>query len=181
MGIRYVIPVRGEMYPQMVCDVCGQIITNLDEGNVIWAAPPKDWNGGEWATDDVYFTHKRCDNLLRRHFQEAGNLRTFWEELRLFPVQLMYNLGMRPAARAAYDTRLRISIRESIPRTGLALRFYVFKRDNYRCQICGRAATDGITLEIDHKVPRAKGGTDELSNLWTLCFDCNRGKSDSDL
>jgi 5-methylcytosine-specific restriction endonuclease McrA len=36
-------------------------------------------------------------------------------------------------------------------------------------------------LEIDHRIPRAKGGSDDPSNLWTLCFDCNRGKSDSDL
>lgn len=65
--------------------------------------------------------------------------------------------------------------------TGLALRFAIFKRDKYRCQICGRSAHDGVTLEVDHRVPRAKGGSDNPANLWTLCFDCNRGKSDSDL
>ena len=57
------------------------------------------------------------------------------------------------------------------------LRFLVLERDGYRCQICGRTA-NGTTLEVDHKVPVAKGGTDSLKNLWTLCFDCNRGKSD---
>lgn len=64
-----------------------------------------------------------------------------------------------------------------------SLRFQVFKRDNYRCQLCGRAAQDtsDLVLEVDHKIPRSKGGLDELDNLWTLCYDCNRGKSDSDL
>lgn len=62
-----------------------------------------------------------------------------------------------------------------------AVRFAIFKRDGYRCQICGRSAQQGMVLEIDHKLPRAKGGTDDRSNLWTLCFDCNRGKRDSDL
>lgn len=61
------------------------------------------------------------------------------------------------------------------------LRFLILKRDNYRCQICGRNAQDGIKLEIDHKLAWAKGGTDEESNLWTLCEECNRGKRDSDL
>lgn len=66
--------------------------------------------------------------------------------------------------------------------TGLALRFFILKRDGYRCQICGRNAQDhGVVLEIDHRIPRAKGGTDDPANLWTLCFDCNRGKRDSDL
>ena len=63
----------------------------------------------------------------------------------------------------------------------LAVRFNVMKRDNYRCQICGRSANDGAVLEIDHKVPRAKGGKNNIDNLWTLCFDCNRGKRDKDL
>lgn len=63
----------------------------------------------------------------------------------------------------------------------LKLRFEVFRRDDYCCQICGATAQDGVKLEVDHKTPVAKGGTDELSNLWTLCFPCNRGKGTSDL
>lgn len=58
----------------------------------------------------------------------------------------------------------------------LSLRFDVFRRDEFRCQICGATASDGARLEVDHKVPVAKGGLDEISNLWTLCFGCNRGK-----
>jgi len=61
----------------------------------------------------------------------------------------------------------------------LAIRFRILKRDGYRCQLCGRNAQDGIKLEVDHKYPRSKGGTDDESNLWVLCFDCNRGKRDS--
>jgi 5-methylcytosine-specific restriction endonuclease McrA len=33
-----------------------------------------------------------------------------------------------------------------------------------------------IVLEIDHRVPKAAGGTDDESNLVTSCRDCNRGK-----
>lgn len=63
----------------------------------------------------------------------------------------------------------------------LTIRFLVLKRDHYRCQICGRTAQDGVKLEVDHKIARSKGGSDDLSNLWTLCFDCNRGKRDKSL
>ncbi len=58
------------------------------------------------------------------------------------------------------------------------LRYDILKRDNFKCQICGRTQSDGVTLEVDHKVPIAKGGKTEPDNLWTLCRDCNRGKSD---
>ena len=58
-----------------------------------------------------------------------------------------------------------------------SLRYDILKRDNFRCQICGRTAQDGVTLEVDHKKPIAKGGKTEPDNLWTLCMDCNRGKA----
>lgn len=31
-------------------------------------------------------------------------------------------------------------------------------------------------LEVDHVLPRSEGGGDELENLLTACWDCNRGK-----
>lgn len=58
----------------------------------------------------------------------------------------------------------------------LRLRFRVLKRDGYRCQLCGRTAQDGVKLEVDHKVARHNGGSDDPSNLHVLCFPCNRGK-----
>jgi len=56
------------------------------------------------------------------------------------------------------------------------LRFEVYKRDNFTCQYCGRKAPD-VILNIDHIVPVSKGGTNEILNLITSCFDCNNGKS----
>ncbi len=65
----------------------------------------------------------------------------------------------------------------------LSLRLKVLSRDNFRCVFCGKSpATDlGTKLHIDHIVPFSKGGKSELSNLQTLCFECNLGKSDREL
>ena len=57
-----------------------------------------------------------------------------------------------------------------------ALRFAVMKRDHYRCRLCGKTADQGAWLEVDHITPVSKGGKTVLDNLWTLCFECNRGK-----
>ncbi len=59
-------------------------------------------------------------------------------------------------------------------------RWSVLKRDNYRCVVCGAspAVDHSVRLEVDHIVPVAKGGSDDLGNLRTLCQNCNRGKSD---
>lgn len=59
------------------------------------------------------------------------------------------------------------------------LRYQVLKRDHYRCVICGRSAKDGVKLHVDHIKPVSRGGKTTLSNLRTLCSDCNLGKSAS--
>jgi 5-methylcytosine-specific restriction endonuclease McrA len=57
-----------------------------------------------------------------------------------------------------------------------SLRYDVMRRDGFRCCLCGRTATNGVELEVDHIIPVAKGGNTTYSNLQTLCRDCNRGK-----
>jgi 5-methylcytosine-specific restriction endonuclease McrA len=69
--------------------------------------------------------------------------------------------------------------RSATRRRGMSkrLRLLILERDGYKCCLCGKTKKE-TKLEVDHKVPVAKGGTDSLNNLWTLCIDCNRGKSD---
>ena len=57
------------------------------------------------------------------------------------------------------------------------IRLIVFKRDGYKCNICGNSAKEGFSLEVDHILPKSKGGKNIMSNLQTLCKSCNRGKS----
>jgi hypothetical protein len=65
-------------------------------------------------------------------------------------------------------------------RTGISkkTRFDVFKRDGFQCAYCGAHPSEVVLLEIDHIHPVAEGGSNEIDNLVTACFDCNRGKSD---
>ncbi len=52
------------------------------------------------------------------------------------------------------------------------VRKYVFERDRHQCQSCGETTN----LEVDHIIPLAKGGTNDLSNFQTLCRRCNSKK-----
>lgn len=47
----------------------------------------------------------------------------------------------------------------------------IIARDK-KCLKCG--SLYGLT--VDHKVPISRGGTDEMSNLQTLCLNCNSNK-----
>lgn len=60
------------------------------------------------------------------------------------------------------------------------LREYIKKRDNFTCCNCGNSIhkEPNLLLEIDHIIPVAKGGCTVEDNLQTLCWKCNRAKSD---
>jgi predicted Zn-ribbon and HTH transcriptional regulator len=68
----------------------------------------------------------------------------------------------------------RPSARDLIPPQ---LRFRVFQRDGFRCRYCGRGATQGAILHLDHVVPFSAGGETTEENLLTACDTCNLGKS----
>ena len=56
------------------------------------------------------------------------------------------------------------------------LREFIFSKTKGRCSYCGAKAK-----EIDHIVPRAKGGTDSTYNLAASCRSCNEKKSNLSL
>lgn len=70
-----------------------------------------------------------------------------------------------------------MATRKPIPKR---TRFEIFKRDGFKCQYCGKAAPE-VILEIDHVVPVAHGGTNDITNLVTACRECNNGKGAREL
>lgn len=66
-----------------------------------------------------------------------------------------------------------------VPRVPISnsTRFKIMERDGFICRVCGRsAAEDHVTLNVDHWICLANGGTNEVSNLVTLCAPCNKAK-----
>jgi 5-methylcytosine-specific restriction protein A len=57
------------------------------------------------------------------------------------------------------------------------LRGQVLQRDAWLCVECKRNRFVEIATEVDHIVPKAKGGTDELDNLQSLCRTCHEKKT----
>jgi len=49
----------------------------------------------------------------------------------------------------------------------------IFKRDGYKCVVCGRGIEDGVEIHADHKIPLDKGGKNTLENGQTLCSEHN--------
>lgn len=61
---------------------------------------------------------------------------------------------------------------------GYELREYLLEQWERTCAYCG---AQGVPLEVEHIHPRAKGGTDRLSNLTLACQPCNEHKGTQDI
>src|SRR2546425_5222400 len=71
------------------------------------------------------------------------------------------------------------------------LRLMVIRRDRYRCRTCGQSGRfphrqrgmpfvpsgPSVGLHVDHIVPLSKGGTNDVTNLQTLCKRCHELKT----
>jgi len=59
------------------------------------------------------------------------------------------------------------------------LRDYIKTRDAHTCKHCSVSihAEPHLLLEVDHIIPVSKGGLSAEENLQTLCWRCNRTKS----
>ena len=56
---------------------------------------------------------------------------------------------------------------------------FLFARDRYRCQYCGRTAAElkpRESLTRDHLIPLSRGGTNDWTNVVTACSPCNTRK-----
>ncbi|MBX5456645.1 MAG: HNH endonuclease [Thermogemmatispora sp.] len=58
---------------------------------------------------------------------------------------------------------------------GYELREYLLEQFGHQCASCGGASGDTV-LNIDHVIPRSRGGSDRVSNLAVVCRRCNEAK-----
>lgn len=68
-----------------------------------------------------------------------------------------------------YQKRLKVKY----PDNWHKIRIAVLKRDDYRCYRCEKRNAYGKGLTIHHIIPRDEDGSNEMSNLITLCIPCH--------
>jgi len=56
---------------------------------------------------------------------------------------------------------------------GYEVREYLLEKFNRKCACCGKS---GVPLEIEHIVPKSRGGSDRVSNLTIACHEWNQSK-----
>jgi len=56
---------------------------------------------------------------------------------------------------------------------GYEIKEYLLEKWGHRCAYCG---AEDVPLEVEHIVPKSRGGSDRVSNLTISCRDCNLAK-----
>lgn len=79
------------------------------------------------------------------------------------------------SGRASFQDRYGMSVARWRRLTGR-----VKRRDGFRCVRCGREAGEDTRLSVDHIIPVSRGGSNELTNLQTLCTVCHQVKTAQD-
>lgn len=54
----------------------------------------------------------------------------------------------------------------------------ILERQGFRCRYTGEVLTPGVNANVDHVVPRSRGGTNDESNLQWVTARINRMKTD---
>lgn len=78
------------------------------------------------------------------------------QRVRMLTVQ---NVNPRPRGRTLQETRLRMQVARGS-----------------RCEKCGRLWMPEVD-QVDHRIPREDGGSDDDENLQLLCCDCHAEKT----
>lgn len=76
---------------------------------------------------------------------------------------------------------IRLLTYNKVPKSEVRLsRKNIYERDRYTCQYCGEKLPSS-KLNIDHVVPKSKGGRNSWDNLVCACIKCNTRKADKSL
>ncbi|MGB0263695.1 MAG: HNH endonuclease [Opitutales bacterium] len=139
-----------------------------------------------WQAVNIVAVPRAFSLLLQDHAQVINTLDGSFQMMDSAQ-WLAHSESCVPSDGEAYVQTVRLRIR--VPKV-LLLRQYdqlpaqevkftrenLFERDSYRCQYCGHAF-EAKELNMDHVIPRDRGGRTSWENIVTSCIQCNSRKA----
>lgn len=133
--------------------------------------------GRQWVAADLWpgalrVTQERLETLARpAGAGETGGLKLYSVIARTDPLVRTDEGDVgAPPLKSVYRKQSAPTMRRA------AILAALIERDRLQCQGCGFEPPRPEYLEVDHKLPRADGGSNDLENRVLLCGPCNRTK-----
>lgn len=124
-----------------------------------------------------YLNRKRKDGWLPPSVQSKLNATFFWVDkfCSLVPdPQLSIEVGKFDVAKMINPDISGTDYQNGNTKGYYDVRYFVFARDNYTCQVCKKK---NKILHTHHIVYKSKGGTNRADNLITVCSDCHTAEN----
>ncbi len=132
--------------------------------------------GSHWynAMDRLYA--KKYEPIIREDLSQYPEL------IELLGPYREHFIGWAGLSRVHHEGNIREEVKEFLElpwmkraffKGWIELRKKIINRDGRVCYYCGRTP---IKIEIDHKLPISRGGTNDENNLVVSCQKCNRSK-----
>lgn len=106
---------------------------------------------------------------VRLYFQDRATVVT--DDAERILRSASFEMGMPRVIRLRNHISRKLRLKVPMTRRNIAV------RDNSTCQYCGRVLQT-YEYQIEHVVPRARGGVSEWTNLVLSCGGCNKKKDD---
>lgn len=124
-----------------------------------------------------FLNRKRSDKWLPPSIQSRINTTFYWIDkfCNLVPNPKLYiEVGKFDTAKLINPEIQGLDYQHGQTYGYYDVRYFVFARDKYTCQVCKK---QNKILRIHHIVYKGKGGTDRADNLITVCNDCHTYKN----
>jgi 5-methylcytosine-specific restriction endonuclease McrA len=174
--------------------VTGLVLVREGENRVIWAAELR--HRGEWIRDRLAarrsLRQNRRSRKTRHRAPRFSNRRRPKGQLRPSIASRVHNVltwverlrALAPVAAISFELAKFDTRKMQDPEVsgieyaqgelfGYEVREYLLEKWGRRCAYCGLA---GVPLEVEHIVPRSRGGSNRVSNLTLACKPCNQSK-----
>lgn len=107
----------------------------------------------------------------------VGNVATWAERLAArAPLAEIHVETVRFDTQAIEDPHIKGTGYQQGELAGFERREYVLHRGGHRCAYCG---AKNVPLQLDHVIPRSRGGSNRVANLVPACAPCNRAKGNA--
>ena len=124
-----------------------------------------------------YLNRKRKEGWLPPSIQSKLNATFFWIDKFCSLVsnpQLSIEVGKFDVAKMINPNIVSKGYQNGNTKGYYDVRYFVFARDNYTCQVCKKK---NKILHTHHIVYKSHGGTDRADNLVTVCSDCHTAEN----
>jgi 5-methylcytosine-specific restriction endonuclease McrA len=141
-----------------------------------------------WMAVQICSVKRAISLLFQNHARVVdadGQTYTFddWSEVSQEMIYTNEEFVSSPTLKIKIPRVIVLTLYDKLPKRHVSFtRKNIFERDHHQCQYCGVSGRDkGVTLNLEHVLPKCRGGKTTWENIVASCTKCNTKKGNRTL